>query len=193
MMRLLTKLRKSEKGASLAEFALLFPLFAILTFGVLEVGYLMWQFQQGAIASKRAVRIAATRDLLVPGSIEDCGVATAQPAGTPCSQVPGSDSWSITCYGDGSGNAACGTDVTRVAEEIAAFYPLVTPNNIVIEISGAGLGFKGLGRPVPIITVRFVNVQFNFIVLRAFLGAGPVNMPALSASAPAEDLTNGPN
>lgn len=190
MMRAIRKVGRNKSGASLPEFALLFPLFSLLSFGILEVGYLMWQFQQGAIASKRAVRIAITRDLITPGSISDCG--PNQPAdlaaGTFCAAVPDFTVW-LTCDGVAD-PAACGPDVADVINEINNFYPR-SQGNVQIQLSGGALGFNGLGRPVPVVTVRFVGVQFEFIVLKGF-GFGPVNMPALSSSAPAEDLTSGP-
>ena len=79
-----------------------------------------------------------------------------------------------------------------MAQEVASFYPAVTPDNIVIEFSGAGLGFVGMGHPVPLITVRFVNVDFQFIFLGALADLAGIQMPEMSASATGEDLTNGP-
>lgn len=190
MKRSVNRLLRDNRGASLAEFALLFPIFALLTFGVLEMGYLAWQLQQGALASKRAVRIAATRQVIAPGAIPDCGPGTGGAApGTLCADLtPSSNSWG-SCTG--AGGSPCGADIATITQEITAFYPRATADKIRYEFSGGGLGFVGLGKPVPIVTVRFVGVQFDFIVLKGF-GIGPVNMPPLSASAPAEDLTNGP-
>jgi hypothetical protein len=186
-------LRSDRRGTALAEFALILPALLLLLFGVMEIGYLAWQFQQGAIASKRAVRIAATRALIVPGSIKDCGPTqpvTAVP-GTRCSTIPDYSVWA-TCNGDGTGGAACGADIPRIAAEVADFYPAVEPENIQIIISGAGLGFVGMRRPVPLVTVRFVDVDYNFIALGGLADLTGLRMPDMSASATAEDLSNGP-
>lgn len=184
---------RNRDGASLAEFALLLPVLLLFLFGTLETGYLMWQFQQGEIAAKRGVRIASTRALLMPGSIADCG--PAQPgtavAGTECATLNDYSVWA-TCRGDGSGGAACGADIPAVAAEIAAFYPLADPENIVIEFSGGGMGFVGLGHPVPLVTVRLENVNFDWIVVGALANLAAFDMPSMSASAAAEDLKNGP-
>ena len=192
MIKLFCKRLKSERGASLPEFALILPVLSLLLFGMLEMGYLMWQFQQGSIASKKAVRIAATRTLITPGSIADCGPATpaSAVAGTRCADVPDYSIWA-TCRGDGTGDAACGPDVARVGAEVVRFYPAVAPADIVIELSGGGMGFVGMGRPVPVVTVRFENVDFDFIVLGGLANLLPVQMPSMSASAAAEDLRNG--
>lgn len=192
MTRTWVQILRDTRGASLPEFALILPVLSLLLFGMLEMGYLMWQFQQGSIASKKAVRIAATRSLLVPGSIGDCGPMTPSSAiaGTRCSTIPDYSIWA-TCRGDGTGDAACGPDVARVAAEVGRFYPAVSASDIVIELSGGGMGFVGMGRPVPIVTVRFENVDFDFIVLGGLANLIPVRMPSMSASAAAEDLRNG--
>lgn len=192
MIRTRQSFWSDARGASLPEFALILPVVSLLFFGMLEMGYLMWQFQQGSIASKKAVRIAATRTLLVPGSIGDCGPSTPSSAvaGTRCSTIPDYSIWA-TCRGDGSGDAACGPDIARVGAEVGRFYPAVQPGDIVIELSGGGMGFVGMGRPVPVVTVRFENVQFDYIVLGALANLLPLQMPSMSASAAAEDLQNG--
>lgn len=193
MIKRLHPLRTHTSGAALSEFALILPALLLLIFGVLEIGYLAWQVQQGSVASKRAVRIAATRAIIVPGSIADCG--PSQPvtavAGTRCGDISDFSVWA-TCNGDGTGDAACGADIARIAQEVANFYPAVAPEDIQIEISGAGLGFVGMGRPVPLITVRFLNVQYDFIALGALADLAGIQMPDMSASAPGEDLSDGP-
>ena len=183
------KLKHDRAGAALAEFALLFPAFAFVFFGMLEVGYMMYQVQQGEIAAKRAVRIAITRNLL-DGTIADCGPGTGTTsAGTLCSATtPSSSNWG-GCTGDAP-SSPCGPEVANVVQEIQAFYPRAGANNIQIQFSESGLGFAGLGRPVPIVTVNLTGIQYNPIMMGVFAS---FTMPTQSASAPAEDLTNGPS
>lgn len=194
MMRSLVKMRRDKKGAALAEFALLFPVFSFLFFGALEVGFMMWQVQQGEIAVKRAVRVAATRAVL-DGTIGDCGPnnATAIP-GTLCSTLAVQNNWGGCVIDDisspGTPASPCGTDVARVATEITNFYPKAAQGDVRFTFSGSGLGFEGLGKPVPIVTVQFENVPYQTIVLGVF---GNFTMAPQSASAPAEDLANGPS
>lgn len=195
-MRSVVKLWACRKGASLAEFALMLPLMLLMTFGMLETGFFVWQVQQGEIAANRAVRLASTRTLLIPGSIADCGPGTPPNAiaGQECSHLAGNDlsEWAV-CYGDGTGSPAgrCGPDVAALVTEIQRFYPRAEPENIVISFHGAGLGFQGLGHPVPIITVKFEGVQFRFMALAGLADLAPITLPDMSASAAAEDLRNG--
>ena len=194
-MLALRKLRNNNQGASLVEFALLFPAFAFLFFGALEVSFMMWQIQQGEIAVKRALRVATTRSVLEDGAYPDCGPANSTAVlGTLCSDLPDdTGEWGNCLINDisnpGSPASPCGTDVARVAQEIMAFYPKAAQGDVRFIFSGSGLGFEGLGKPVPIITVQFENVPFSTIMLGVF---GNFTMATQSASAPAEDLTNGP-
>jgi TadE-like protein len=194
MITRLGNIWRPKHGASLAEFALILPGSMLLTFGVLEVGYLMWQVQQGEIAAKRAVRLAATRSLLDVGAIADCGPSTpvTAVAGQDCFMLTGGDTslWA-QCRGDGSGSAACGPDVAVLAAEIGRFYPRAEPADILVQFHGSGLGFQGLGHPVPVITVKLENVEFEFLTLSALSGLVTFEMPDMSASATAEDLQNG--
>ena len=150
----------------------------------------MYQVQQAEIAAKRAVRIAATRNLIVAGSIPDCGPGTANtPPGSFCSDTtPTSDNWG-GCTGD-SVASPCDAAVTRVVQEIQGFYPKAADTNIQFTFSRSGLGFAGLGRPVPIVTVTLTGIQYDTIFLGTVFNA--FTMADQSASRPAEDLTNGP-
>lgn len=190
MRRSVSSIRRNEEGASLVEFALIFPLFAILTLGLIDLGAVLWQFQQGTLAAQRGVRIAVTRDLLTAGAFPDCGPTTTGPPGTLCSAIPDYNIWG-SCDGTQADTAPCGADVADVVTAIQDFYPVAGDDDIVIEFSGGGLGFIGLGKPVPVVTVRLTGVQIDLPILGAF-GFGPVTMPDFAATAAAEDLTNGP-
>src|SRR5262245_43853576 len=115
-LQILKAFSTDRTGAALAQFALVLPVFLLLIFGAIEGGMLMWQFQQGEIAAKRAVRIAVTRQLMATGSMGDCGpsVPATTPAGTLCAQVPDTSVWA-TCKGNGTGGSVCGPGVARVA------------------------------------------------------------------------------
>jgi len=194
--QILNAISRNESGATLAEFALVLPVFLLLIFGAIEGGMLMWQFQQGEIAAKRAVRIAVTRQLMTANAMGDCGPSTptTTPAGTLCAQIPDTSVWA-TCKGNGSGGSVCGPGVARVALEISRFYPAVKPENINIQLSGGNLGFMGLGHPTPIVSVSFTSVNYQFAVIGAFPGLNQLAnfaMPKMTASAPAEDVWNGP-
>ena len=69
-----------------------------------------------------------------------------------------------------------------------AIFPRITADNVEVRFAGAGLGFVGRGSPVPIVTVRLVNMTFDFVVMDDLLGFGQVAMPTFDASLVGEDL-----
>jgi hypothetical protein len=70
---------------------------------------------------------------------------------------------------------------------IQSIYPAATDANVTIDYTDIGLGFAGRGRPVPLVSVRLVNMTFSFIALD-FLMGGPITMSDFRASLTAEDL-----
>lgn len=58
---------RSQSGAAIIEFAIAFPLFLLVFFGVVEFSRLMIAFELGAEVTRRAARIAST-----------CAMGTAQ-------------------------------------------------------------------------------------------------------------------
>jgi hypothetical protein len=65
----------------------------------------------------------------------------------------------------------------------------IQAQNVVVVYEGSGLGF--VGRPtgaVPTITIRIVNLPFNFVFLRMLPGFDQITMPAISVTVTGEDL-----
>lgn len=180
---------RNNEGATLVEFSLLFPLLLLLTFGILEFANYFWQYQRADYAAQVAARMAVTRATFV--GLDDClGTGSSTDiGGTKCSDISGSASWSVTCTGTNQAASCVSATYTRILQEVQVFYPSATASNLRITASGAGLGFKGLGRPVPLVTVELTGLQVNFIALNAILGLGPVNLPNFTTSLPGEDLS----
>ena len=68
------------------------------------------------------------------------------------------------------------------------YYPQLTTANVDFIYSPSGLGFMGLGRPVPVVTVRVKNVPGRFFALSA-LGVPTFTMPNFTATLTAEDMS----
>ena len=185
----INRIRTNTSGAALVEFTLSLPVMLIITFGIVEFGYAAFQWANAEAATQRGVRLAATRDAAIT-NIPDCGVGvTGVSPGQPCSSAPGSYNWSASCNA-GSGGANCNAaTLSLIVADMQRSYPKITAANVNVVFSGAGLGFQGLGRPVPIVTVELTGLTFDFIVMDALIGLpNQVNMPAFRASLTAEDL-----
>jgi hypothetical protein len=68
-------------------------------------------------------------------------------------------------------------------------YPQLQASEVTVEYRDIGLGFAGREGPVPAVTVRLNNIQFNFIVLSSLLGLPTITMPDFRATLVGEDLT----
>lgn len=166
--KFLKRLERDQDGAVLVEFSVVAVLMLIITFSLVEFGLVYNKFNSAQKATQAAARIASTR-LILEGQ-DDCGPSTTLPAGTDCSNVPGSSTWSVTCTGAG-GNGCNMTGITAVVSTVQSIYPDAEPGDIQIVFSGTGYGFVGRGRPIPAITVSIQNIDYNFVTIGKLLSA----------------------
>ena len=68
MLRRLRVRRRGDSGAVAVEFALIFPLLALIVFAIIQYGFYFWAMQGGASAAREAARKAAV------GMPTDCSV-----------------------------------------------------------------------------------------------------------------------
>ena len=182
---------RRRDGATLVEFSLIAPLLFIITFGIFQYAFVFYQIQSLDAAARMGVRIAATRASVITG-IPDCGTGVTAVAGQRCATASGSRTWtSVTCGpgGQGGGTACANlTTFNRVVAEMQRIYPRLVGTNVRITYSASGLGFQGLGRPVPLVTVTITGVPADMSVLGAF-GVPAITLPDFATTIPAEDLT----
>ncbi|MGD9966262.1 MAG: TadE/TadG family type IV pilus assembly protein [Hyphomonadaceae bacterium] len=181
------RFHRNESGATLVEHTLVFMLLMVLTFGLIEFGVVLYQYNAAETATAVGARYAATRGPVVTG-ISDCGVATSASAGTWCRNVTGSNSWSITCNANAPSGGCQAAALTELVTEMRRFSPNIEAQNVQVVLRGVGLGFVGRGAPVPMVTVRLTGMQYNFIALDDLLGFGALTMPGFDASVVGEDL-----
>ncbi|MHB0858212.1 MAG: TadE/TadG family type IV pilus assembly protein [Anaerolineae bacterium] len=66
------RLLSDERGQDLVEFALVFPLFALLVFGIMEFGIIIFSYNTVANAAREGARYAIVRP-----TVSDAEIATA--------------------------------------------------------------------------------------------------------------------
>ncbi|MBP2316725.1 TadE/TadG family type IV pilus assembly protein [Azospirillum soli] len=184
---MLRRLRRDERGTTMVEMALVFPLLLVLTFAILEFGNLSYQWLIAEKATEMGARFAVTSNIVATG-IPECGVATTATAGTPCRQIAGSVGWQRTCT---SGSSGCdATAFNAIVQQMRTIYPRIAPGNVTVQYFGTGLGFVGRGSPVPNVTVSLNGLTFDFVVLNGLFGFGPITMPDFRATLTGEDLSS---
>lgn len=193
MSRLFARIWQDRTGGPAAEFALVLPVLLLFLFGMVDVGRLMWVWNQAEKATQMGVRVAVVTSPVSPG-IASYSYATdgGLPQGdvVPQMQFGGieCDAAACTCLNEG-GNCP---DAMVGAANIAAFNAIldatrgikgdVTANDLVVDYRYSGLGFAGdpNGPDVaPLVTVRLRNLTFMPMIL---FGATELDLPGFAAT-----------
>jgi len=197
-LHLLRRFARDRVAATAAEFALVLPLLILFIFGIIDVGRLMYEWNQAEKATQMGVRYAVVTDTVATGLANyDFTAISGVQQGAPISPslFPG-----VSCTGT-AGAATCtckGTCAFPLTASPAAFNNIVTrmnrmngriaAPNVVVDYDPSGLGFAGnpYGPDVaPIVTVRLRNMQFESVVGQIF--GGLLNMPGFASSLTMED------
>lgn len=186
----LAKFARSASGATLVEYTLVFAMLMVLTFGLIEFGLVLHQYNNSEKATAAGARFAATQGPVYVG-LSDCGVSTSLPAGTMCSSVAGASSWTVICNAGAPASGCQGAALNALVARMQQFAPQIEAQNVQVILRGAGLGFVGRGSPVPMVTVRLTGMTYDFIAMNSLLGLGQLNMPGFDATIVGEDMNEG--
>jgi hypothetical protein len=196
-----------DSGTTLVEFAVVFVIFLVMMFALVDFGRMAYRFVVADKAMQIASRVATVRPAACPGVPDNYsrGTSTANPPyrfGTSCSADSGicGDPGTITCLGDASNATA-----VEVWNRIQPLMPTdASIDNLRFRYDfDENLGFLG-GPYTPIVTVELQDLDFRFIhplgSLIALTGATAtitdgltIPFPTMSVSLPGEDLAQGTN
>ncbi|HEX8164934.1 MAG TPA: TadE/TadG family type IV pilus assembly protein [Beijerinckiaceae bacterium] len=194
--------RSDARGATTVEFGLVASVLFTILFGLADFGYAFWQWSSATKALQLGVRLAAVSDPVSSDLKTMTGLSSTVQDGDPmpyyqrvCSGA------SRTCSGGtfdqtalntivyGRGNASCPAAAQSYAP-MCLIFPRIKPENVRVEYVHTGLGYAGRpGGPLPTITVSLTGLNFDFLILNAFLGFPAIPMSGLTATATAEDLS----
>ena len=184
-MSRLASLLRDRTAATAAEFALVLPLLLIFLFGLIDVGRLMWTWNQAEKATQMGVRYAVVTNT-IPTKLRDNFVTSYGLAGgdpVPASTFSSTTCDSSTCDGDwGYDSAAFDAVVARMA----AMYPGLTDQNVTVRYDNVGLGFAGdpSGPDVAaLVTVSLQQLSFQPMLLFG----GSIPLPDFRAALTLED------
>lgn len=198
----------NDRGSTLVETTIVFPLLLMLIFGLVEFGHALWEYAAAEKATAIGARYLATRGP-IQANVADCFVATTAAPGTPCSQIPEAATalaWSSTitsasCPPPLPPPPACpppppsATVFCQMFTQMRCYAPFLTPASVSVQLRGSGMGFVGRGRPIPLITVRTTGLTYNFVALDKLPlleSLGPITMPGFDATSVGEDQKEGP-
>lgn len=202
MTRIFSQLVRDRRASSAAEFALVLPLLILFLFGIIDVGRLMWTWNQAEKATQMGARYAVATEPVATG-ISTYSFATGG-AGIPQGDAVGASYFSsMTCNSStcNPADAPCVGSVcaslttpynsaafTNIVDRMKAFFPQIGAANVLVEYRNSGLGYAGdpNGADIaPVVTVSIRNLVFQPITLAAFRTS--ITLPSFSAALTMED------
>lgn len=196
MIRFLHRFWQDRGAGPAAEFALVAPLLILFLLGIIDVGRLLWTWNQAEKATQMGVRFAAVTNL-IPSDLKDYSYAVS--SGIPQGDVvPQTDfggvkctSTTCTCQNIGGGcpfgMTRDGTTFNLLVARMAAFKSDIAAANVEVYYDYSGLGFSGdpNGPDVaPLITIKLTSLDFSPLFL---FGAATLTLPGFSATLSMED------
>lgn len=214
MLGFLRVLWRRSEGATAIEFALVCIPLLLITIGIMEFSFALFQWNAAEKATQMGVRQAVVSTSVVGVAV---GNRLNEFDGTDGGNAPGDEPPAdfvntagspIVCTGDGTTgtctNVGAGIDAAynntahvRIVTKMQTIFPRIAAENVAVEYYFMGLGFVGRPcGPVPSVTVRLQNMTFDFIVIDALLnlvtggGLDPsMAMPSFTATMVGEDLS----
>lgn len=205
-MRLVALLIRDKKGASAAEFALILPLLLIFLLGIIDVGRLMWTWNEAEKATQMGARYAVATDMIPNGLasysfVVGGGLSQGDPipessfGGASCLVTGGAVSCSCktgaTCPGTlVSNNASALTAFNNIVARMQRFMPQITSSAVQIDYDYSGLGYAGDPNGSDVSPLIRVSIRPNTLTFRPILLSlfnGTISLPSFSAALTMED------
>lgn len=151
----MSRLMKSEAGATAAEFALILPAALLLFFGIIDTGRYMWDVNRIEKAAQIGARVAVTTDT-IEGGLDDADFSGACGGLNVGDRIECADAMSpVTCTSEacdspgGCSPFACEPEnfrpeaFNRILTSVQQQAPFVGPENLRVTYSAAGIGYYG--------------------------------------------------
>jgi Flp pilus assembly protein TadG len=198
MSDFIRRLRKESQGAAAVEFALVCIPLLIITFGIIEYAFALFQWNTAEKATQFGVRKAVVSDPVAVGLNTFNGKTNSTEFGDE--PMPNFANSPVVCNG---ATASCNNGFsfsqashTRIVTRMRQMFPRITASNVIVEYAPIGLGFVGRCGPVPSVTVRLQNMTYDFVVIHSLLNlvggsaAASLAMPNFAATMVGEDLNH---
>jgi len=208
---MIRNLMHDERGSNSVELAFVIPALILLTFGIIDFGRAVFDWNAVEKATQIGARETVIRDpVALP--IKDyfaCNVPTSADVGLLCADPAGGirsecDFGTVVCTSSGctrNGAAIASTNVDQatfnaIVAAMQSALPGLTTQNVTLTYKSSKLGFIGKPNgPVAEVTAAVSGVPFDFLGLD-LLGSlssvygGNWTVPTLSTTLTSEDLNN---
>lgn len=184
---------KNQKGATAAEFTMVFAIFWLLFMTIFDFGRMLFDFNKAAKATELGVRLAVVSDIVATGLQGYDGLGAAGGNGLPV-PIAAINPNPVICNSDGcNGYGPLDTAAFNlILSRMQALDSHIQAENLEIIYQHIGLGFSGnpFGPDIaPLVTVRLRNMTFDFI-LPGFQTVSQWTMPSFTSTLTGEDLSS---
>ena len=154
---------RNRGGAVAVEFAFLFPIALVFTFGLIEFSLILFDFHRLSEATRRGARAAIIQN----------------PVADLSSLDPSDTSTTLTCQGTGTvpsdddgvtglSGATCdspSTEFQTILQDMQGIKPDLTGDNVTISYTATGVSLGSAGLVTPMVTVKITGFQYSYFVL----------------------------
>jgi hypothetical protein len=203
-----------ERGAVFVEVSVVMTIMLVFLLGSIEFLFVFYQRNAAAKAVQIGVRLAAVSDPVANG-LNGLSAAIWGPLVAPGSAIP---DFTITCDGStsrctcshgncpidlaynaaamntivfGRGSLSCGDAKSFYDTGMCDIFRRITPANVIVTYTQSGLGFVGRpSGPVPSVSISLTGLQLQLVFLRGLSRLDDLQMPPLTTSMTAEDLSS---
>ena len=203
MARLFTRCAKDRRGASLVEFTIILLPLLLITGGIIEYGWMFYQWNAASKAIQQGLRLASVSDPVssdlstltglgngvLPGDPMPAFIRVCRGDTQSCSDGGTYSATAMNTIVYGRGQSTCGSIGSDGVPAMCDVYWPIQPENVVITYEQTGLGFAGRpGGPVPTITIELTGLTYNYIFLGGFLNKTSLGLPPMKSTITGEDL-----
>ncbi len=148
---------RDRRGAVAVEFAFLFPIALVFTFGLIEFSLILFDFHRLSEATRRGARAAIIQTAVADLSGLTGGVISCQGSGATPSN------YGVTCSTSVANAAAFET----IVRDMQGIKPDLTGSNVSITYTDTGVtgGASTPGLMTPMVTVQVTGFQYSYFVL----------------------------
>jgi len=212
---MLPTLLRDERASTTVELVWVFPCLIILTFGIIDFGRAMFDWNAVEKATQIGSREAVIRDPVAtpiktwfecnpPSDASMVGLLCADPAG---GIRPECDFGTVVCTSTGCTRDGTAMDSTKLDQTVFSeimtamqtVLPRLQPENVTFTYKASTLGFIGKpDGPVPEVTAKATGVPFDLYGLDLDIYQGVIpsiftadwTVPTLSVTLTGEDINN---
>ncbi len=148
---------RDRRGAVAVEFAFLFPIALVFTFGLIEFSLILFDFHRLSEATRRGARAA-----IIQTAVADLTGLTGAAISCQGTGVTTGD-YSVTCTTSVADAAAFQT----IVQDMQGIKPDLTGSNVSITYTDTGVtgGAETPGLMTPMVTVQVTGFQYSYFVL----------------------------